>query len=50
MHRQAVVQNVVELRTETPASLADAVSKALEKAPEDRWQTASEMMEVVNRG
>ncbi len=50
MHQQAAPQNIAELRADTPASLAEAVSKALEKAPEDRWQTASEMLSVVNRG
>jgi len=50
MHQQAVPRNIEELRAETPDSLAEAVSKALEKSPENRWQTALEMLEVVNRG
>jgi len=50
MHQQAVPKNVVEFRSDTPASLAEAVSKALQKAPEDRWQSATEMLNVVNRG
>lgn len=50
MHQQAVPQDISELRADTPASLAEAVNTALEKAPEDRWQSAAEMLEVINRG
>lgn len=49
MHQQAVPQNIAELRADTPASLAEAVSTALEKEPEDRWQSAAEMLEILYR-
>jgi serine/threonine-protein kinase len=50
MHRHAVPKNIAELRADTPEALAEAVSKALKKAPEDRWQSASEMLQVVQQG
>ena len=50
MHQQATPQNISELRADAPESLTEAVSRALEKAPGDRWQSASEMLKVVQRG
>lgn len=50
MHHMATPQDIRELRNDAPDSLVDVVRRALEKAPEDRWQTASAMLEVVLRG
>jgi serine/threonine protein kinase len=50
MHHKATPEDIRELRDDAPESLIEVVNRALEKAPEDRWQSASEMLEVVLRG
>lgn len=50
MHHKATPPDICELREGAPDSLTEAVNRALEKAPEDRWQSASEMLEVLLRG
>lgn len=49
MHHKATPQDIRELRKDTPPALVEVVNRALEKVPEDRWQTASEMLEAVLR-
>ena len=50
MHHHATPQDVRELRDETPEPLATVVTRALEKDPEDRWQSAAEMIEALEVG
>jgi len=50
MHQQAKPEGILHLRKDVPESLVGLVNRALEKAPENRWQSASEMLEVVLRG
>ena len=50
MHQQASPEDIRELRKDTPEYLAEVVNRALEKAPEDRWQSAAEMLEAVLKG
>src|SRR5207253_7117558 len=38
---------VAELRPEAPRTLANAVDRALMKAPEDRWQTAAALRDAL---
>lgn len=38
---------ILELRPETPKSLRDVIERALMKAPEDRWPTASAMRDAL---
>ena len=47
MHQNAVPEDIRNLRTDTPEPLYAVVTRALGKAPEDRWQSASEMLEAV---
>jgi hypothetical protein len=39
---------ILELRPETPKPLADAIDRALAKAPEARWQTAAAFRDAVS--
>ena len=43
-------QPILELRPETPRSLAEAVERALAKAPEARWSTAAAFSEALVAG
>ena len=47
MHQEADVPDVRTFRPDTPDSMALAISKAMAKKREDRWQSASEMGEKV---
>jgi serine/threonine-protein kinase len=38
---------IAELRSDAPSTLRDVVERALRKAPEDRWPTASAMRDAV---
>src|SRR3982751_4133662 len=38
---------IAELRPEAPKQLCDAIERALRKAPEDRWPTASAFREAL---
>ncbi|MBW8771202.1 MAG: serine/threonine protein kinase [Gemmatimonadetes bacterium] len=38
---------IAELRPEAPKQLCDAIERALKKAPEERWHTASEFREAL---
>jgi len=49
MHHQENPEDIRALRKDVPESLAEVVNRALEKAPEDRWQSASEMREALLR-
>jgi len=51
LHMQQVepAPDVREFRTDTPASLADAIARALLKEPGERWQSAVEMRDAVSR-
>jgi serine/threonine-protein kinase len=46
-HLQRVPLNPAELNPELPGSLADVILKSLEKAPENRFQTAEEFLAAV---
>ena len=48
MHTDRPAPDVRRLRDDTPRPLADAIGKALEKDPRDRWQTAGEMLEALS--
>ena len=41
---------VSELRPDTPPALADAIERALMKAPEDRWPTATTLRDALTSG
>jgi post-segregation antitoxin (ccd killing protein) len=45
-HLTQPAPDVRTLRSDTPAELATGISKALAKAPKDRWRTAAEMREA----
>jgi len=49
LHMQQVepAPDVREFRADTPASLADAIARALQKEPGQRWQSAVEMRGAV---
>jgi len=47
MHSVRPAPDVRRRREETPRRLADAIGRALEKEPRDRWQSAGEMLEAV---
>ncbi len=42
--------DVRAFRSDTPAPLADAIARALRKAPGERWQTAAAMREALEGG
>lgn len=46
-HQTAPVPDVRTARQDTPDALADAISRALHKLREDRWQTAESMAAVL---
>ena len=46
-HLSEPPQPVEELRQDTPAPLADALARALAKAPEDRFQSAAEFRDAL---
>jgi len=50
MHHKANPEDIRLLREDTPESLAEVVNRALEKAPDDRWQSASAMLKALQRG
>ena len=41
---------IAELRPEAPKALCDAIERALKKAPEDRWPTASAFRDALLQG
>ncbi|MCZ6760147.1 MAG: serine/threonine-protein kinase [Gemmatimonadetes bacterium] len=43
MHQEAEIPDVRKFRSDVPESVALAISRAMQKKPEDRWQTANEM-------
>ncbi len=49
MHQEEPAADVRTVRTDTPGPMAAAIGRALEKKPEDRWQSADEMREEVSR-
>ncbi len=49
MHTARPAPEVRTLRDEVPRPLADAIMRALEKAPGDRWPSAGEMLEALDR-
>jgi Tol biopolymer transport system component len=49
-HLTETPRPITELRPDIPAPLAELVMKCLEKRPDDRWQTADEMVERIARG
>jgi serine/threonine-protein kinase len=46
-HQTADVPDLLKLRTDTPPALAAVISRALAKAPEDRWANAEEMLAAL---
>jgi serine/threonine protein kinase len=49
LHLTEPAPDVRTIRPDVPADLASAIAKALAKRPEDRWQSAVEMQEVLAR-
>jgi len=47
MHAVRPAPDVRRQREDTPRPLADAIGRALEKEPRDRWQTAGEMLDAL---
>lgn len=47
MHTARPAPDVRQLREDTPRPLADAIGRALEKEPRDRWQSAGEMLDAL---
>jgi serine/threonine protein kinase len=47
LHLTEPAPDVRDLRPDVPAALADAIAKALAKAPGERWQSAAEMGKVL---
>jgi serine/threonine protein kinase len=47
LHLSQPAPDVRTLRPETPAELAQAIAKALEKRPADRWSSAGEMRDAL---
>ena len=47
LHLTQPAPDVRSLRGETPADLADVISKALAKSPADRWASAAAMRDAV---
>ncbi len=47
-HVSEAPRPILELRPETPKALADAIDRALAKAPEARWQTAAAFRDAVS--
>jgi serine/threonine-protein kinase len=46
-HRTAPVPDVRSSRADTPPALAAAITRALEKKPDDRWATAEAMLAAL---
>jgi serine/threonine-protein kinase len=46
-HLERPAPDVRTFRSDVPASMADAIARALQKAPADRWQSADEMRAVL---
>jgi serine/threonine protein kinase len=49
LHLTEPAPDVRSIRPDVPADLANAIAKALAKRPEERWQSAAEMQEVLAR-
>jgi eukaryotic-like serine/threonine-protein kinase len=49
MHLTEPAPDVRTIRPDVPAELAGAIAKALAKRPEERWQSAAEMQDVLAR-
>jgi serine/threonine protein kinase len=49
LHLTEPAPDVRTIRSDVPADLASAIAKALAKQPEERWQSAAEMQEVLGR-
>jgi serine/threonine-protein kinase len=47
LHLTQVAPDLRTLRPDTPKELAEGIARALEKAPEARWQTAAAMRESL---
>ena len=47
MHTVRPAPDVRQHRDDTPRPLADAIDRALEKEPRDRWQSASDMLDAL---
>ena len=47
MHAVRPAPDVRREREDTPRALADAIGRALEKEPRDRWQSAGEMLDAL---
>jgi serine/threonine-protein kinase len=47
MHTVRPAPDVRQLRDATPRPLADAIDRALEKEPRDRWQSATDMLDAL---
>jgi serine/threonine-protein kinase len=46
-HLEKPAPDVRTFRSDVPAPMADAIARALQKAPADRWQSADEMRAVL---
>jgi eukaryotic-like serine/threonine-protein kinase len=49
LHLTEPAPDVRTIRPDVPPDLANAIAKALVKLPEERWQSAAEMQEVLGR-
>jgi eukaryotic-like serine/threonine-protein kinase len=49
LHLTEPAPDVRTMRPDVPPDLANAIAKALVKLPEERWQSAAEMQEVLAR-
>jgi eukaryotic-like serine/threonine-protein kinase len=49
LHLTEPAPDVRTIRPDVPADLASAIGKALAKRPEERWQSAAEMQDVLGR-
>ena len=47
MHLEAEAPDILKIRPETPPGLAEAISKAVVRSRDDRWESAAQMRDAV---